>query len=264
MSQNHVLVYGCGKMARAFALGLQKANPQMRFSCWTPSGDKARALAQDLGGIWVQDLSQMPSTVDTVILGFKPQGLSTAAPDVQKLFPPATLFVSLLAAISLQTLSQYFPGHPLVRVMPNLAVETNQGVVLWKSHATSPAQLQLWQRALGSLGMAPELSEDHIDLYTMHSGSAPAFLYQWLRDAGVFAETNGGDPQLAVRIFAQALRGALSTELVFDELEDKIAAVTSKGGVTRAALDEWLTSDPEYLVRGFTAGLSRLKELKGS
>lgn len=260
MSSGHVLVYGCGKMARAFALGLKRTDPSLRFSCWTPSGEKARALAEELKGTWLAELA-IPGDVTAVMLGFKPQNLTTAAPALKGLPPQATV-LSLLAAVELRTLAQHFPAHPLLRVMPNLCVQNGQGVVLWAQSGHTATLRATWEKRLQGLGLAAELSEAHIDLYTMHGGSAPAFLYYWLKEAGDFAAERGGDAQLAVQIFAQTLRGALESSMEYAQLQERITAVASKGGVTQAALDEWIKSDGDYLKRGFAAGHDRLKALK--
>lgn len=258
----HLFFYGCGSMGGALARGLKSAHPHWQFSFWTPSGTRAKAMAQELGGHFISTLAEIPAGVTGVVLGFKPQMLNVASAPLANLFSKEIPFISLLAAISLSELAEHFPGRPLIRLMPNLAVAENRGVVLWNELGISQTARPHWQNALAKLGLAPYVSEPLIDVYTLPAASSPAFLFQWLRDVGDYARQNGGDPQEAVAILVQAFRGTLANDLRFDELQGKIQAVASRGGVTQATLDEWRTSDPDYIQRGFGAGLKRLGELK--
>ena len=261
----HVLVYGCGSMARALTLGLKAANPEWKFTCWTPSGTKAESLAKELNGTWLKDLAEIPQDLTAVFLGFKPQMLAQASAGLQENIKTKIPFVSMLAAITLTELESHFSGRPLLRLMPNLAVSRRQGVVLWEHQGLGPSELSTWEKALATLGLAPHVPEHLIDVYTIHAASSPAFVYQWLKDAGEFVSAHGGDPQEAVNILAQALRGTLEAgPFQVNELDEKIKSVASKGGVTQAVLDEWKTSLPQYIKQGFEAGLNRLKQMKKS
>lgn len=259
--KQHLLLIGCGSMGSAFALGLKHAHPHWEFSCWTPSGTRAEALAQRLNGHWVKDLTNLPVGITGVVLGFKPQMLQDAQAQLVNLLPGLP-FVSLLAAIPLSQLGRTFAGRSIVRVMPNLAVEQRAGVALWCAHGLSPQAHEEWQTALSRLGFAPNVPEEMVNLYTLHGGSAPAFLFQWIKDAGEFARQNGGDPQLAMDILVQTWRGTLLSPPRFEKLDERIGAVASKGGVTQAVLDHWSSTDPGYIGGGFAAGLKRLGEMQ--
>mgnify|MGYP003393222515 CR=1 FL=1 len=260
--KQHLLVIGCGSMGSAIAVGLKARHPDWQFTCWTPSGARAQALAQKIGGAHLTDLKLLPADITAVVLGLKPQMLTEASVPLKTLLPVNTPYISLLAAISLSELQQVFPGRPLLRLMPNMAVERNKGVVLWEQVGLDKNSEASWEKALQSLGLAPHISEKLIDVYTLHGASSPAFLFQWLKDAGEFAQEQGGDPQEAVDIFAQAMRGTLDAPLKFSELDARIKGVASKGGVTQAVLDVWQQKYAHYIKQGFAAGLERIQQLK--
>lgn len=250
-----ILVWGCGNMASAFVQGLARAHKELDFICWNPSAEKAQTLATKVNGRVLSDAQALP-TVDAVILGFKPQKLADAAPALSKL-KAGTTVVSLLAAVDVARLQTFFPSAAVIRVMPNLAVALGQGVVLW--HGDSA----LWAKHFQSLGLAPQVSEHLMDVYTLHAGCSPAFLFAWIDEAAKFAVKHGGDAELARKILIKSWQGAL-TGLENDPatLAEKITAVASKGGVTRAALDGFTDSAPDYIEQGFAAGLKRIQELK--
>ena len=250
-----ILVWGCGTMASAFVQGLARSHEELEFICWNPSVEKAQTLAAKVSGRVLKD-SQVLPTVDAVILGFKPQKLAEAAPALSKLTAGTTV-ISLLAAVGVARLQTFFPAASVIRVMPNLAVAFGQGVVLW--HGTS----EVWGKFFQSLGLAPLVSERLMDVYTLHAGCSPAFLFAWIDEATKFAVKNGGEAELARKILIKAWQGAI-VGLESDPLnmQQKINEVASIGGVTRAALDGFAQCAPDYIEQGFAAGLRRIQELK--
>jgi pyrroline-5-carboxylate reductase len=250
-----ILVWGCGNMASAFVRGLARTHQELEFVCWNPSAEKAQALAAAVNGRVLSDPQALP-TVDAVILGFKPQKLAEAAPALSQL-KAGTTVVSLLAAVDVARLQTFFPTAAVIRVMPNLAVAQGQGVALW--HGDSLA----WAKYFQCLGLAPQVSEQLMDVYTLHAGCSPAFLFAWIDEAAKFAVKHGGEAELARKILIKAWQGALAgLENDPATMAEKITAVASKGGVTKAALDGFATCAPDYIERGFGAGLKRIQELK--
>ncbi len=250
-----ILVWGCGNMASAFVQGLARSHKELEFICWNPSPAKARSLALSVSGSVLSDGAVLPA-VDAVVLGFKPQKLAEAAPALSQLAVGTTV-ISLLAAVDVSRLQTFFPTASLIRVMPNLAVARGQGVVLW--HGTS----HIWAKYFQSLGLAPQVSEQLMDVYTLHAGCSPAFLFAWIDEAATFAVKNGGEAELARKILIKAWQGALvGLENDSESMAEKITAVASKGGVTRAALDGFAQCAPDYIEQGFAAGLKRIQELK--
>jgi pyrroline-5-carboxylate reductase len=254
-----VLIWGCGNMARSFALGLRRSE-SAEFFCWNPSKAKAGALASELGGHVVTDV--IPA-VDAVVLGFKPQKLTEASSALElALGTQKPLIVSLLAAVELAQLKSVFAGKRVLRVMPNLPIKDGQGVVLWNGDELDATAKSLWQKRFDQMGLAPQLPEALIDLYTLHAGCSPAFLYAWIDEAAQFAVKNGGEAELAKRILIEAWNGALSgLKNSTLDMQLKIQEVASRGGVTRAALDGF-AQNPNYIEQGFAAGLKRIEELK--
>jgi len=247
-------------MARSFALGLRRSE-QDEFYCWNPSLEKAKNLASELGGVVVQ--AELPK-VDVVILGFKPQKLSTASSELEAALKEQNpIILSLLAAVETAALKPAFPHKKILRVMPNLPVKDGAGVVLWHKGELSVSESGYWQKRFDAMGLSAEMSEKDIDLYTLHAGCSPAFLYAWIDAAADFAVKNGGDSELAKRILIQAWSGTVQglAQGTLD-MQARIEAVASKGGVTRAALDGFALN-PTYIQDGFAAGLKRIAELKG-
>jgi pyrroline-5-carboxylate reductase len=216
-------------------------------------------LAQKLKGKVYQEEK---ISFDAVILGFKPQQLEGAKTKLLETIHPHATIISLLAAVTLKRLKNFFSANEIIRVMPNLMVEKNDGVAIWSSEVESQA-INNWSKALSSLGLVHKVSEPLLDVYTLHAGCSPAFIFSWLKSAEEFAILHSGEAKLAREILIKSWLGALESIQGQDvNLEEKINSVASKGGVTRAALDSFQAQAPNYVVDAFEAGLSRINELK--
>ena len=88
--------------------------------------DKARRLADEVGGEAIEGNLALADTSDLVVLAVKPKVLDEVAPDLVQAGTPV---LSILAGTPLKTLHEALPGIDLVRVMPNLGAELRQGVL---------------------------------------------------------------------------------------------------------------------------------------
>ena len=245
-----ILIWGCGSMSSSWALGLQESG--LEFICYNPTPSKAQELAQKLKGVvWSgQDF-------DAVVLGFKPQKLAEAEDELKKIIKPDTLVISLLAGVKMSRLKTAF-NAPVIRLMPNLLIAKGSGVCLWSSTLSSDANAQ-WQQNFNRLGFAPYMSEKEIDLYTLHAGCSPAFLFFLIQEMKNIAQENGGDSTLAAQILVQSLKGTIQDLEGVEDFEAMMNKVASKGGVTEATLKSW--KDSSAFAVGLRKGLQRISEL---
>src|SRR6476620_7987706 len=121
---------GAGNMARALARGWQ-----LPVLCADPVGERARALAADVGGEALADNVEVARRADVVVLCHKPAQLKDVAAE---LAPQVKAVASILAATPLAALRDAYPGLPVYRFMPSLPVEVRQGAVVQASDAQAP------------------------------------------------------------------------------------------------------------------------------
>ena len=88
--------------------------------------ERARGLAEDVGGEAMQGNLAVADDSDLVVLAVKPNVLDEVAPDLVQAGTPV---LSILAGTSLKTLHEALPGIDLVRVMPNLGAQVRQAVL---------------------------------------------------------------------------------------------------------------------------------------
>ena len=225
---------GSGSMAAAMARGWSKAKAFDAELAFSDGGSgRAAELAADVGGKAVTSNAELAGASDLVVLAVKPAILAEVAAEIAGAGKPV---VSLLGATSLRRLEEALPEVPVVRVMPNVAVEVRQGVLCYALSERVPADLAASViDALGMLGLTIEVEDSLIDAATAVMACSPAYvalLCETLIDA---AQREGMTEEEAEQIVAETLIG--TGELLREHKAGEIRQmVASPGGSTEAAL----------------------------
>jgi pyrroline-5-carboxylate reductase len=226
---------GAGNMATAIARGWadSEQGPEAMYFCDSGSG-RAQTLAERTGGERVGSLAELALVSDAVVLAVKPSGLETAA---ELLAGEAPAIVSVLGATPLARLRELFPGVPVIRTMPTVAVEIQQGVIV---HAPlAPEDGELGARLLnlfGQLSHLVEVPDEMVDAATAVMGCSPAYLavvVQTLAEAGA---AEGLDPEQAYEMVIESFAGTVELLRRHDPISVR-GAVASPGGSTEAGLE---------------------------
>lgn len=228
-----VLIVGCGNMAGAMLAGWLAAGvPAETFQVHDPA----------LPGLpdGVKALPDLPDggRFDAVLIGIKPQNLAGAAPAIAPLCGPATIVLSILAAVDLAALAATFPrakGH--VRIMPNLAAALGKSPVGLAASQLDEAQRGAVTRLMQPLGHAEWIAEGSFDLFTALAGSGPAFLYRFIAALAAAAADLGLESTRSTQLAIAMVEGAAALAAASPHDPGVLAdMVASPGGVTRAGL----------------------------
>jgi pyrroline-5-carboxylate reductase len=189
--------------------------------------EKARRLAEGVGGEEVGSNGELAERADVVVLAVKPNVLEQAADELKG----ARAVISILGATSLESVGAAFPGVRVGRVMPNLAVEVGQGVLCVAGDFDPEVR-----EKLDLLGSVVELPDSQFDVATALMGCSPAYfalVAEALAAAGVSA---GLEEELVDRLVVEAAAGTGALMRVRRPADLRVA-VTSPGGSTEAGLD---------------------------
>jgi pyrroline-5-carboxylate reductase len=222
---------GAGNMARGLARGWGQP-----VICTDVIADRARALADEVGGEAVDSGAEVARRADLVFLCHKPPQLGAVAADVA---PHAKAVASILAATPLKEVKAAYPNRPVYRVLPSTPVEVRQGAVILAADAEQDAQLDAQLRELlAELGTLVVLDDALVDIAMGLMSNAPAY-YALVVEAQVDAGVRHGlAPDQAARLVVQTMAG--TAELLRRQDFDTLAvrrAVTSPGGSTARGLD---------------------------
>ena len=174
-----------------------------------------------------------------VVLAIKPQLLARIAAELQPALSSAPLLLSMLAGVRVESIRGFFPGAPVIRIMPNTPARIGRGVTaLYQGEATA-ADVESTEALLATVGSIERLDdESRFDAVTAVSGSGPAFLFRFIEAMAAAAESVGLDAETARRLSLETIAGAAElarqSELSPAKLRQQ---VTSPNGTTEAGLD---------------------------
>ena len=221
-------VVGVGAMGAAMAAGLAKY---------------ARVVVEDQAPGRAADVAAQHGVVagdaaacDVVVLAVKPQDLAGVMEGLLPRLAKGSVLVSVAAGWPLERLSATAPGHPVVRLMPNLAVAGGCGVVAMACAGLDEQGVGRVRALLEPLGAVVPLDESLFGVATAIGGSGPGFV-AYIAAAMEAAAVDGGLPRDAAR---QMVQGVLAgTALLLEDGQDPSALqarVTSPGGTTAAGV----------------------------
>jgi pyrroline-5-carboxylate reductase len=216
---------------------------------------------------FIDDIKDIPANFVPmiIVLAIKPQIADKVIPNL--VLSEKTIVISMLAGTKLGRLLELTSGHKkIVRMMPTVAVKTGRSVNLLFANENSinDEDLLTVKSLFEPSGKIVRLkNEDHIDLLTPISGSGPAYFFLLSEILIEEVVKLGIDKDTAFDIIHEVFVGCASladngAPADFASLRE---SVTSKGGVTEAALKIMSPEMRDVIQRSLQSAIARLKEL---
>lgn len=242
-------------MAAALARGLHRAGATDSLAFADSGSGRAAQLAAELDGAHAESLAQLAGLSDVIVLAMKPAALPSAAAELADHRGP---LVSVLGATPLERLREAFPGAPLLRAMPNVAVEVGRGVIC-HAPADADAELEATLAALREIATLVELREEQIDVATAVMGCSPAYLALACAALIEAGHERGLDAEQARGLVSEAAAGAGELLAAGHDPAQLQRAVASPGGSTEAGLEALRAAGvPEAFRGAVVASLERM------
>ncbi len=179
-------VVGAGRMGGAVVEGALRSGTlrAQDMGVFHPDEDRRNALAQRFGMVALDDAGV--HRAERVLIAVKPQSFERVAPLIARRH---TAYVSIMAGVTLSTLSKRLGSARVVRAMPNLGarVGVSATALAWTAE-TSADDLEFARSLFNGCGSVFEVPEALFDAFTGLSGSGPAFVAvvaESLADGGV-------------------------------------------------------------------------------
>ena len=188
-----------------------------------------RTFAQPADGIDHQDV---------VVLAVKPQGIHQTLNQLGSVASTDQVIVAMVAGVPLAVYERALPDVPIVRTMPNTPALVGEGVTgMARGTHVTPELAATARLVLSAVGGVEEVDEPLIDAVTAVSGSGPAYAYLLAEAMTAAGVREGLDPDVALRLASQTIKGAGAMMVASDEEPSVLRRrVTSPGGTTAAAL----------------------------
>lgn len=229
---------GCGNMGGALCRAVHRALPEATLLLSDTDNERLAALAEETAGVPTPP-DEMLLSADYVFLGLKPQVL----PVVLRLLggriaASHATYISMAAGVTLASLAKMLDNKPVIRIMPNTAVEVGAGMTVYSASDSVSAEAEAdFLRMMAASGRCDAIPEPMIDAACSLSGCGPAFAYVFLEalaDGGVKC---GLPRERALAYAAETVAGAMKMVLETGRhpaaLKD---AVCSPGGSTIAGI----------------------------
>lgn len=229
-----ICIFGCGNMGSAMLRGwIAGGAAPDRFHVIDPS---TQGLPD--GVLLSRSAQDVDTRFDVLVLGIKPQMLSSLAPEIGNLLAPQATLLSILAGIRTDRLAAHFPSARIMRVMPNLAASLGKSPLGVFAPTDSDAPRADIATLLAPLGTPVWIDdENHMDAVTALAGSGPAFVYRFIDALAKGGVAAGLPNDVAALLAVSMVEGAAILAATSDETPDTLAArVTSPGGTTAAGL----------------------------
>lgn len=263
VSQNGLVLLGCGKMGSALLAG------------WLAAGIPAASVwviephpSDWLRGAGVHLNQGVPAAPAVAVLAVKPQMMGAALPALQALGNGATLFISIAAGTAIATFEAALGAKtPIVRAMPNTPAMVGRGITgLCGNGSASAADMVLATTLMQAVGQVVALDGEHqMDAVTAVSGSGPAYVFYLIEALAQAGVAQGLSPDVAMQLARATVCGAGELAHQSPEAAAQLRInVTSPGGTTAAALahlmDEAAGLAP-LMARAVAAAAARGREL---
>ena len=210
-------VLGAGKLGgillRAYLKqGLFKAK---NVTATVKHGEKAAALAKELGVSVTSDNRKAVKDADIVLLGLKPQTVAEVLKEIAPELGKDTLVISVAASVPTSYLEQHLGERAaVVRAMPNTPSAVGCGMTgICRGAHSGVEHLEMARAMFDAVGRTVVVDEKNMDAVTGLSASGPAFAYiilESLAEAGVKV---GLPRDVATLLAAQTMKGSASVVL---------------------------------------------------
>lgn len=257
---------GAGHMAEALMSGMVQTVDPSRITFYNRTEARRHSLAERFGCSASANNAEVFQQSDVVILAIKPQQLKAVASELEekKALSAKPLIISILAGVTVDSLSKLFNSERICRAMPNLAAQVGAGMtVLSAGSGLLDGDQTRAEAIFNAVGKTLWLSETGLDQASAVNGCGPAFFFMAMEACADALVALGIPRQDAYTLTSQTMLGAAQLQLTNNEhpavLKDR---VTSPAGTTIAgvlALEEAGLRDA--FAKAVTASYQRTKAL---
>jgi len=232
---------GCGNMGGAILTALAENRKDLSIAVYDICTEKAEGFADRYENVTAATTSQIFADCRYIFLGLKPQVLPAFLKENSSAIALSqAVLISMAAGTSVEKIEGCLDsrGSKIIRIMPNIPVSVNEGVILFAVNGNVTAEEKdYFSTTLSCTGLVDEIDEAKIDAASAISGCGPAFAYMFieaLADGGVQCGlTRQQSIQYAAQMLLGSAKNVLETGIHPDELKDRVC---SPGGTTIAGV----------------------------
>lgn len=247
-----IAIIGAGHMGKSIIQGLvQGGFPRGNLIISNKAEDNKKAAEQ----------------ADLILIAVKPMQVKAVLKEIADVVRNK-IIISAAAALPVAKIVTYAgnPRQKVIRIMPNLPVAYNQGVIgVYANQSVTEAEKEEVSKYLLELGHIFHCSkEENLDVITILSGCGPALVSYCISLLAKAGNSYGLTKEASEKIAAQTFEGTIEylkqTHQSASELQN---AVATKGGVTEQIISSLNKHKiPEVFEESLKVGYDKIENLK--
>ncbi|MBN1952561.1 MAG: pyrroline-5-carboxylate reductase [Bacteroidales bacterium] len=236
-----IAIIGGGNLGTSIAKGILSLNNADKSNLIICEKRKQRVKQlMDMGFEVVEEnITKTIQGADIIIVSVKPQHFTAVLTELKSQLRKDQLVVSTVTGVPLQTMRDNLGEQPIVRIMPNTAIEIRESMTCICSMNTSKEQDETVIGFFDQLGKTIVLQEELLDAVTVLGACGIAFALRFIRAATQGGIEIGFSAEVSQFIASQTVKGA--ARLLHENAshpESEIDKVTTPQGITISGLNE--------------------------
>jgi|TARA_Y100000814_G_scaffold246283_2_gene191671 pyrroline-5-carboxylate reductase len=262
-----IAIIGAGRLGQAIAKGLVASKLYNPSEIILTKRDVSSLDEFESNGYQVTSENELAiKKSEVLIFSVGPRDLETLLKSEKNNFSSSKhIIVSTVAGININSIEKSIgEGVPVVRIMPNVAIEKCQSMTCMASNENHQKSLLIIKDIFESVGYTYTVNEDLIGPATALCGSGLAFFLRSIRAAAHGGTEIGFHAEEALLLAAQTAKGAASLVLESsDHPETQIDKVTTPRGITIAGLNEMDHSGfTSAMINAIVKSANKINEVK--
>ncbi|WP_395877893.1 pyrroline-5-carboxylate reductase family protein [Ehrlichia muris] len=261
-----ILLIGCGNLGSILLHKWSYSNQISKVIVVQPSLSKKDIFSSISKVTFVKSYEEISKDFipQAVVIAIKPQQVLDVIPNY-RIYSESASFISLCAGIDINFLKTCLsPTTTIIRVMPNIAMSLGESVNLSYMEEELLSEKQKVSIIFNETGLIYWIQkEDIFDKLSPITGSGPAYFFSLAEELVKNTVATGINEEDAIKLISQTFIGSAKLlETQQNTISHLISSITSRGGITQAALQVLNSHLPQTITSCLKAAMERLFYLK--
>jgi pyrroline-5-carboxylate reductase len=264
MTTQRIAILGGGNLGTSLAKGLlASAQFTSKQIILTEKRESRIGLLRNLGFQVTDNNREAVSGASIVVMSVKPQQFTSLAEEIANALTPGQILVSTVTGITHKDIESALGKHPMVRIMPNTALEICESMTCISFKNTSRESEDLIVSLFEKMGKTLVIPEDMMGAATVVGACGIAFALRFMRAMSQGGIEIGFNSEMSQLITAQTVKGAARLILeTSNHPESEIDKVTTPQGITISGLNEMEHQGlSSAVIRGLITSFNKLEIL---
>jgi len=264
MKKIKIVILGGGNLGASLAKGLINSKQFVLDEILVTDKRKSRVdYLKNLGFIASSNNRDAVKHSDIIFMSVKPQQFNELCGEIKDCLKKGQLIISTITGISFKEMETVFGKIPLIRIMPNMALEICESMTCIAFKNCTPKHEKKILSIFENMGKTLVIPEDLMSAATVIGACGIAFALRFMRAMSQGGIEIGFNSEISHLITAQTVKGAASLIIeTSNHPEGEIDKVTTPQGITISGLNEMEHQGlSSAVIRGLTTSFNKLENM---